>query len=166
MHIPIEQASRAMRRSVLRSLLLGEGDGGAVVARGDALVLRRVGYVEPAVRVRQRAEPADEQRRVLVKEGFATEDEPDPELGQKVFTQSCLHCHDPAEGAAETYFRDESKSRSELARRFRTNSDSSAYHFIRQGTHPVDEQRLYMPNYTKERLSDFQIESLRAWLEP
>ena len=65
MHIPIEQASRAMRRSVLRSLLLGEGDGGAVVARGDVLVLRRVGDVEPTVRVRQRAEPADEERGVL-----------------------------------------------------------------------------------------------------
>ena len=98
------------------------------------------------------------------KDGFPLSKEPDPAIGKKVFQVSCLHCHDPAEGAAETYFRDDEKTRSLLSRKFKSNSKKSAYGFIRLGTHPENEQRLYMPNYTRERLSDFHIESLRAYL--
>lgn len=100
------------------------------------------------------------------KAGFVLgEDEvPDPVVGEQVFERACLHCHDPAEGAAETYFKNDEKNRADLSRKF-NNSKKSIYGYIRLGTHPEDGQRLYMPNYTKERLSDFQIESLRAWLE-
>ncbi|MDF1814567.1 MAG: protein kinase [Verrucomicrobiales bacterium] len=99
------------------------------------------------------------------KEGFSIDTTPDPQTGKQVFVQSCLHCHDPAEGAAEHYFRDNEESRRELARKFRSNAKKSVYGHIRLGTHPEEGQRLYMPNYTLERLSDYQIESLRAYLE-
>ena len=35
----------------------------------------------------------------------------------------------------------------------------------RLGTHPEDEKKAYMPNYTRERLSDQQIEDLRSYIE-
>ena len=96
--------------------------------------------------------------------GYSLVRDPDPEIGKQVFTASCLHCHDPAEGAADTYFRDNEKTRSLLSRKFKNNSKKSVYGMIRLGTHPDNEQRLYMPNFTKERLSDFQVESLKAYL--
>lgn len=43
------------------------------------------------------------------------------------------------------------------------NSTNSLYEVIRKGTHPVKNQRQYMPYYPVERMSDQQIEDLRAY---
>ncbi len=99
-----------------------------------------------------------------VKVGFPINTAPDLEVGKQVFTRSCLHCHNPSTGATETYFRDDEKTHTELSQKFQSGSEDSAYHHIRLGTYSMDEERLYMPNFTIERLSDFQIESLRAYL--
>ena len=97
--------------------------------------------------------------------GFETAESPDLEVGGHVFRQSCLHCHNPATGVAEEYFRDSPEDRARVAKKFRNLSKKGAYGLIRLGTHPETGKRPYMPNYTKEKLSDFQIESLRAYLE-
>lgn len=96
--------------------------------------------------------------------GFQVDADPDPEVGRQVFQTSCLHCHDPKKGAADSYFRDDEETRSSLSRKFRSSSKKSVYGYLRLGTHPEDGKRLYMPNFTREKLSDFQIESLRAYL--
>ena len=88
----------------------------------------------------------------------------DPEIGGQVFRQSCLHCHNPVDGVAEETYRDTPEDRARIARKFGSLSSKSAYGLIRLGTHPETEKRPYMPNYTKEKLSDFQIESLKAYL--
>jgi len=66
------------------------------------------------------------------KAGFPiNEKNTDLEIVRQIFTQSCLHCHDQAEGSAETYFRDTENSKVELARKFLNNSKKSAYIHIR-----------------------------------
>ena len=98
------------------------------------------------------------------KAGFPYEGELDLTSGQKIWEQSCLHCHG-AEGASEHYFGDKQDTWETLARKFNNSSKKSVYGFIRLGTHPEEGKRPYMPNYTKERLSDKQIEELRAYIE-
>ncbi len=97
-------------------------------------------------------------------QGFPMDRDPDPAIGEQVFRTACLHCHDPAEGAAETWFRDDERTRAYFKRRFPLGTRSSVYGHIRLGTRPDRDEKLYMPNFTMERLSDYQIESLRAFL--
>ncbi len=98
------------------------------------------------------------------KAGYPVEGEKDLKVGQIIWEQSCLHCHG-AEGASEHYFGDKPDVWSSLARKFKSSSKKSVYGFIRLGTHPEEGKRPYMPNYTTERLSDKQIEDLRAYIE-
>ncbi|MFT5469941.1 MAG: mono/diheme cytochrome c family protein/predicted Ser/Thr protein kinase [Verrucomicrobiales bacterium] len=97
------------------------------------------------------------------KAGFPVSIAPDPSRGEQVWRQSCLHCHG-AEGAGD-YFKDEPDGYAKLARKFPTPSKKGLYGLIRLGTHPEEGKRLYMPNFTRERLSDQQIEDLRAFFE-
>jgi mono/diheme cytochrome c family protein len=96
--------------------------------------------------------------------GYSIEGEPNAETGKLLFEKSCLHCHG-AEGASEHYFGDKASTWEELAGKFRGISKKSIYGLLRLGTHPEDGKRPYMPNFTKERMSDRQIEDLRAFLE-
>lgn len=96
--------------------------------------------------------------------GYAIERDPDPEAGGVVWEHSCLHCHG-AEGASEHYFGDKLDTWTELARKFRAPSGKSLYGLIRIGTEPKEGKRPYMPNFTQEKLSDGQIEDLRAFIE-
>lgn len=96
--------------------------------------------------------------------GYSIDREPDPLVGRMVFQQGCLHCHDPAEGAADTYFRDSDKFHRELSLKFLQDSEDSVYGHIRRGTFQVGAEGLYMPRFSTERLSDFQIESLKTYL--
>jgi hypothetical protein len=53
-----------------------------------------------------------------------------------------------------------------LHKRFNTyNWQKSLYPLLREGTHPVKGDRDYMPNYTKNRLTDQHIEDLRAFIQ-
>lgn len=89
---------------------------------------------------------------------------PDPENGRLVFERSCLHCHD-ADGASEHFFGDRPATWRDLANRFSKPSGDSLYRRIRLGSEPGRNQPAYMPLFTRERLSDAQIEDLRAYLE-
>lgn len=96
--------------------------------------------------------------------GYPIEGQANADSGKLVFEKSCLHCHG-AEGASEHYFGDKDSTWEELARKFPGSSKKSIYGLLRLGTHPEDGKRPYMPNFTKERMSDRQIEDLRAYLE-
>ena len=98
------------------------------------------------------------------KAGYPVEREVDVEKGRIVFQRSCLHCHG-ADGASEYFFGDKVATWEKLARRFQSPSKKSLYGLIRLGTKPEKDKRPYMPNFTKERLSDEQIEDLRAYIE-
>jgi len=88
----------------------------------------------------------------------------DPENGRRVWTRSCQHCHG-AEGTSESYFGEEEGTWEELASRFHSTGDRSIYSLIRDGTGPGEDKKAFMARYPVERLSDSQIEDLRAFVE-
>ncbi len=88
----------------------------------------------------------------------------DPQRGAAIFELSCQHCHRPEGESAQAFFF------SELTFNMLENSISgfdlfSFYPMIRKGTYAGPGHRPYMPHYPLERMSDQQVEDLRAFIE-
>jgi mono/diheme cytochrome c family protein len=86
------------------------------------------------------------------------------ENGKTIYNKSCLHCHG---GGRVTYL---SLNNSKLnARMFWRNiknySDKSLYQIIRHGTYSKAGRKQYMPLYTKEKMSDEQLNDLVAYIK-
>ncbi len=87
----------------------------------------------------------------------------DPENGQAIYELSCLHCHDKGKYSFLTL--DNSKySFKFLNKHMPRYTRYSVYQVGRYGTYPLNGKRAYMPHYTKEKMSDGQMEDLRAYL--
>jgi mono/diheme cytochrome c family protein len=86
-----------------------------------------------------------------------------PEKGELLYQRSCLHCHGQQRYA---FFNlDETRySYDFLTRHFPRYTRYSAYQVIRYGTSPTNGKRAYMPHYTLERMSNQQVEDMRAFL--
>ncbi len=90
-------------------------------------------------------------------------EEGDPMNGALVYERSCLHCH--GERRYSFFNLDESTfSLSFLEKHFPQYSRYSAYQVLRYGTSPSPGKRAYMPHYTQERMSNQQVEDLRAFV--
>ena len=87
------------------------------------------------------------------------------ENGAIIFRQSCLECHSPEKDITNLKLEDNRLTKKLLKSKMRTNKDLSIYKIIRAGTHPIEGYKPYMPHYTKERLSDKQIEDLAAYIK-
>ncbi len=88
----------------------------------------------------------------------------DPNNGNIIYHHSCLHCHDKGQYAFFTL--DDSKySFKFLNRHMDRYTRYSLYQVARYGTYPLNGKKSYMPHYTKEKMSDQQIEDLRAYIE-
>ena len=87
-----------------------------------------------------------------------------PDNGKLIYDLSCKHCH---EGERYSFFNlDDSKSTFKyLKRHFPKYSHSSIYQVGRYGTSPKPGKRAYMPQYTQEKMSNQQMEDLRAYIE-
>jgi len=87
-----------------------------------------------------------------------------PERGKVIYEHSCLHCH---ENARYTFFRlDDSENTFEyLTKHLNRYTRYSIYQVGRYGTSPMPGKRTYMPNYTAEKMSNQQMEDLRAYIE-
>lgn len=83
----------------------------------------------------------------------------DMQSGREIWSRSCLHCH-VVGGSALPFIEDDPNTWKSLDARF----DVQIYHFIREGTEHGKGKRPYMPNFTRERLSDEQIEHLKAYI--
>ena len=88
----------------------------------------------------------------------------DPEKGEVIYRKACLYCH---KNKRVTYLHlDEDKL---SARMFWKNigkyNNKSLYQIIRYGTHSKAGRRQYMPNYTKEKMSDEQLNDLVAYIK-
>ena len=95
-------------------------------------------------------------------EGYA--EKGNPENGKDIYELSCLHCHE--NGRYSYYSLDHSKfSYKHLRKHFPKFSPYSSYQLIRYGTQPWAGDKFYMPQYTLERMSNKQVEDLRAFLE-
>ncbi len=88
----------------------------------------------------------------------------DPANGEHIYTASCLHCHGPNRPAEYLKLGKDKLSYKFLKRKTKNNSAFSLYNITRKGTHPIPGHKPYMPHYTKERLSEQQLEDLRAFI--
>lgn len=89
----------------------------------------------------------------------------DANRGKLVYDMACLACHN-ADGPSEYLKLDHSVlSLNLLKDNIAKYNRFSIYEIIRHGTHPFAGHKPYMPHYTAQRMSDQQIEDLRAYLE-
>ena len=88
----------------------------------------------------------------------------DPKNGKLIYELSCLHCH---KNQRYSFFHlDESKlSLKYLDNHFPKYSRASVYQVGRYGTSPLNGKHSYMPQYTAEKMSNQQMEDLRAYFE-
>jgi mono/diheme cytochrome c family protein len=89
--------------------------------------------------------------------------ERDPENGGVLFERACLHCH---EDQRYSFFElaDNQFHYDFMTKHFPRYTRYSTYQVSRYGTSPIPGKRAYMPHYTKERMTDGQIEDIRAYL--
>lgn len=90
-------------------------------------------------------------------------DEPRPERGALLYQKACLHCH---ENQRYSFFNltEDSYSYDFLLKHFPRYTRYSTYQVVRYGTSPIPGKKAYMPHYTAERMSNQQVEDLRAYL--
>lgn len=90
--------------------------------------------------------------------------EGDARLGKAIYELGCQHCHRP-EGESGVIFDNTSLTYNWLVKNIPEHSEKSIYEIIRKGTYAEYGHKEYMPHYTLEKMSDQQIEHLRAFLE-
>ncbi|TNE55601.1 MAG: cytochrome c [Bacteroidetes bacterium] len=88
----------------------------------------------------------------------------DAQKGEQLYELSCLYCH---ENGRVTYL---NLSKDQLSARMfwkniTTYNDLSLYQIIRHGTYAKTGRKQYMPHFTKEKMSDQQIEDLVAYIK-
>lgn len=87
----------------------------------------------------------------------------DPMPGKQIYELSCLYCHEEQRYA---FFNlDDSKySFDFLEKHFPRYTRYSTYQVVRYGTSPLGGKKAYMPHYTQEKMSNQQVEDLRAYI--
>ena len=87
-----------------------------------------------------------------------------PNNGKELFERSCLHCH--GEKRVTYLGLDNSKLTGKFFLKYMKGyTDQSLYQIIRWGTYPKAGRQQYMPQYSKEKMSDDQIEDLIAYMK-
>lgn len=98
------------------------------------------------------------------KTGYPEVNPGDPANGKLIYESSCLHCHAP--GRVAFYRLDNAQQTLQfLARHAPRYTRYSIYQVIRYGTSPIPGKGTYMPNYTAQKLTDQQVEDLRAYID-
>lgn len=131
-------------------------DGGNAAERSAIVELLTAAYsaASPATFV----SPPEDRRA-----GYPRLEEPNPEIGGELFRRGCLHCH---ERQRYSFFEldDQTASKNFLDHHFSRYTRYSTYQVSRYGTSPIPGKKAYMPHYTAERMSNDQVEDLRAYL--
>lgn len=87
-----------------------------------------------------------------------------PEKGKIIYELGCQHCHE-AERYSFYNLDDSKVSFKHLSQHIPRYSRYSLYQVARYGTSPIPGKRAYMPQYSTEKMSDQQLEDLRAYIE-
>jgi mono/diheme cytochrome c family protein len=88
----------------------------------------------------------------------------DPENGQRIYELSCLHCHE--DQRYSLFDLDDAEYTFDfLDKHMARYTRYSLYQVGRYGTSPLPGKRSYMPHYTVEKMSNQQMEDLRAYIE-
>ncbi len=95
--------------------------------------------------------------------GYADTQPGDPDVGRMIYDKSCMTCH--RYGGPSLFVLDHSKKSYKLfAKNIWKDSPYALYDIIRHGTYAEPGHRQYMPLYTADRMSNQQLEDLRAFL--
>ena len=87
-----------------------------------------------------------------------------PANGELLYNSSCKHCHE--NGRYSQFELDDSPFTFRfMEKHIPRYTRYSLYQVGRYGTSPKNGKRAYMPNFTSERMSNQQMEDLRAYLE-
>ncbi len=86
------------------------------------------------------------------------------EKGQAIYELGCQHCH-REQGESDVVLDNSKTTFRWLKRNITANGDLSIYEIVRIGTYSSNGHQEYMPHYTEEKLSDLQLEDLRAYIE-
>ena len=97
-------------------------------------------------------------------EGYKVTSKPDPAIGKEIYERSCQTCHRKY-GCSQLILESEKLTFAKFTRNFDRNTKYNLYEIIRKGTYAELGHLQYMPMYPKERMSDWQIECLRAYME-
>jgi len=86
------------------------------------------------------------------------------ENGRLIYEKACMFCH---ENKRVTYLHlDDGKLSGRFLWRNRKNySDQSVYQIVRHGTYSKTGRQQYMPHFTKEKMSDEQLNDLVAYIK-
>lgn len=101
--------------------------------------------------------PTDYEKGFGLKEG-------DPLKGEAVYKLSCMACHQDG-GVSDITFDYNRLTFQKFLRQITKSGNYNLYDIVRHGTYTELGKPRYMPLYPKERLSDQQIEDLRAYME-
>ena len=97
--------------------------------------------------------------------GYAINRKADPVRGKALFDLSCLQCHNQ-QGPSKYLKLDHDKlSLGMLKRHITYHGHLGLYQIVRHGTYADAGHRAYMPHYTAERMSNAQLEDIRAYVE-
>lgn len=88
----------------------------------------------------------------------------DPQNGKLIYENSCLHCH-YRKKYSYLHLDNSKLSFKYLANSVGTYNRSSLYQVIRYGTFPKHGKHSYMPFYPDEKMSNQQVEDLRAYIK-
>jgi len=93
----------------------------------------------------------------------SVESKGNPENGQLIYQNSCLHCH---EDRKYSYFHldDCDVTFKYLKKKENSYTDHSIYQVTRYGVESLSGRRSYMPQYPIEKLSDQQLQDLRSYI--
>lgn len=98
-------------------------------------------------------------------EGYAETKDGDANRGKLIYDVSCLRCHDRQGPSNYLKLDHDPLSLGMLRRNIARNGHLSLYEIVRHGTYADKGHRAYMPHYTAERMSNQQLEDLRAYVE-
>lgn len=88
----------------------------------------------------------------------------EPERGAALYQHSCMHCHKPG-GVARFELDNDTLSFKRLNAKISRTRGSGFYPAIRHGLSASERRPKYMPLYPAQRMSNGQIEDLRAYIE-
>jgi len=97
-------------------------------------------------------------------EGYHAVKEGNPENGKKIYQLSCMSCHQEG-GVSGTTFEQTKLDFQKFKRNIGKKSDFNLYQIVRKGTYAGEGKPRYMPLYPEERMSNQQLEDLRAYIE-
>lgn len=97
-------------------------------------------------------------------EGYKIDRPANPDRGEEIYNRSCKTCH-TTKKCSQFILDDATVTFKKLVNNLDKHNYFNLYKITRKGTYAQPGHQQYMPFYSKERLSNAQLEDLRAFIE-